>query len=160
LHIVGEIRPGEIGDWSPVRHGADAAVGSSFRPFFRGRRLTHRIRRRLLKPDRVDYRHGYLEYAQLHTSGEPSYPIVMPNFDNTPRSGRLGVVLLGTHPSLFEEQLRVAFRLAKSDQAPDPIVFLRSWNEWAEGNYVEPDQRWGRGYLEAVQRVCTEFAGV
>ena len=32
------------------------------------------------------------------------------------------------------------------------IILLKSWNEWAEGNYVEPDLKWGRGYLEAIRR--------
>ena len=32
------------------------------------------------------------------------------------------------------------------------IILLKSWNEWAERNYVEPDLKWGRGYLEAIRR--------
>ena len=33
------------------------------------------------------------------------------------------------------------------------IVFIRSWNEWAEGNHIEPDLKYGRGYLEAIKEV-------
>jgi hypothetical protein len=158
LHLVGEIRPNEMAGWSPVAHGLDASAGTTLRVFFGARTITRRVARRVLHPDRIDYRRGYREYPHLHHGGEPSYPYVIPNFDNTPRSGRVGVVLLKPDPMLFEEQLRIAFRLAKTEQAPEPIVFLRSWNEWAEGNYVEPDRRHGRAFLEAVQRVQTEVA--
>ena len=52
-------------------------------------------------------------------------------------------------------------RLPGSRQADKPaehrVVFLKSWNEWAEGNYMEPDLRFGRGYLEALQ---TALAGI
>ncbi|MDE6878809.1 MAG: glycoside hydrolase family 99-like domain-containing protein, partial [Odoribacter sp.] len=37
------------------------------------------------------------------------------------------------------------------------LVFLRSWNEWGEGNYVEPDLKFGRGYLEALKEAIQEF---
>jgi len=39
----------------------------------------------------------------------------------------------------------------------DRIVFIKSWNEWAEGNYLEPDQRFGHGYLNALRSVVRDF---
>jgi hypothetical protein len=159
IHFVGEYRPGESIGWSAVANGLDASLGSTYSPFFGGRSLIRRIRRRVLRPDRAPYRSGYLKYPMLHERGEPSYPCVLSNFDNTPRSGRLGVVLLGAEPQLFEQQLRFAHRLAYNEQVPEPIVFLRSWNEWAEGNYCEPDRRYGRAFLEAIKRVQDEFQG-
>jgi hypothetical protein len=153
LHLVGEFRPDESPGWSATRFGLDASVGSSFRPFFGTGSARDRVRHRVRRPDRVPYSRGSLQYPHLHGGGEPSYPVVMSNFDNTPRSGRLGVVLLDSEPAAFEAALRRGVELARSDQAAAPIVFLRSWNEWAEGNYVEPDRRHGRGYLEAIRRV-------
>ena len=38
-------------------------------------------------------------------------------------------------------------------QNEDKIVFLKSWNEWAEGNYMEPDTRWGKGYIQALKEL-------
>ena len=39
------------------------------------------------------------------------------------------------------------------------IVFLKSWNEWAEGNYMEPDLKFGRGNLEALQQALKNVFG-
>jgi hypothetical protein len=39
------------------------------------------------------------------------------------------------------------------------IVFIKSWNEWAEGNHLEPDLRFGRGYLEALRDELREHSG-
>ncbi|MDD5389293.1 MAG: glycoside hydrolase family 99-like domain-containing protein [Gallionellaceae bacterium] len=80
------------------------------------------------------------------------YPLVLPNWDNTPRSGERGLAFVNSTPELFQRHLREAVSRV-ADRAPDQrIVFLKAWNEWAEGNYVEPDQQWGRAYLEAIQQ--------
>ena len=38
----------------------------------------------------------------------------------------------------------------------DRIVFLKSWNEWAEGNYMEPDLKFGKGYLKALKEAIQD----
>ena len=90
-----------------------------------------------------------------HPAAWPDYPLVLPNWDNTPRTGRRGLVFHNATPELFRGHLREAIHRV-ADRAPDErIVFLKAWNEWAEGNYVEPDQRWGRAWLEVIREELT-----
>ena len=84
------------------------------------------------------------------------YPTVLPNWDNTPRSGMNGLVLHGSTPDLFRILLRRALAMVESRDPDHRIIFVKAWNEWAEGNHLEPDQRFGRGYLEAIQEELTE----
>lgn len=85
------------------------------------------------------------------TAGIASHPMVLHAWDNSPRSGADGVVLTDPRPDLFARLLRRAIDLAT--QAPDDaqLVFLKSWNEWAEGNHLEPDLRYGHAYLEVIR---------
>lgn len=55
-------------------------------------------------------------------------------------------------PELFRQQLRQAMeRVATATRPPEKrIVFMKAWNEWAEGNYVETDQKWGHAYLDVI----------
>lgn len=82
-----------------------------------------------------------------------AYPCVYPNWDNTPRKGRKGLVLVNSSPELFENHLRKAVDALEGRTAEHKLVFLKSWNEWAEGNYLEPDTKWGLQYLQALKRV-------
>lgn len=80
----------------------------------------------------------------------PYYPSVLPNWDNSPRSSLRGWVLHESTPELFKLHLGQALDFIKS-QPSQKIIFLKSWNEWAEGNHLEPDQRYGRAFLEVIR---------
>ncbi len=79
------------------------------------------------------------------------YPCVIPNWDNSPRSGLRGLVLQGSTPELFRGHLRDALQQVARKPAAHQIVFIKSWNEWAEGNHLEPDLLFGRRYLEVLR---------
>lgn len=88
----------------------------------------------------------------LSRFGFDAYPCAYPNWDHTPRSGRKGLVLTGSTPALFEKHMKNAIDAVSSRDDEHRIVFLKSWNEWAEGNYMEPDTQWGLQYLQALKR--------
>lgn len=81
----------------------------------------------------------------------PDYPLILPNWDNTPRSGMRGLVFHNATPELFRRHLREALQRVANRPTKDRFVFLKAWNEWAEGNHIEPDQKWGRAWLEVIR---------
>ena len=82
-------------------------------------------------------------------------PAVYPNWDNTPRSGRRGLVLHGSSPERFGPHVRAAVGALASRPADERLLWVKSWNEWAEGNHLEPDVRFGHGWLETLHQELT-----
>jgi lipopolysaccharide biosynthesis protein len=170
IHLVGLA---DDVSWDPREHGFDSAILQSFSHTAHGirrspaQKVTRRLPRFGLDPRR-SYRVStgrpmVYDYEEIDLGRafeglrEHHFPAVVPNWDNTPRSGRRGVVLHRSHPGLFSKHLRTAVRHVEARAPDERVVFLKSWNEWAEGNYLEPDRRFGRGWLEAVR--AEVFAG-
>jgi lipopolysaccharide biosynthesis protein len=83
---------------------------------------------------------------------ERVYPSIIPGWDHTARSGREGMVMINSTPEYFEAHVKEAVELVQQKEQDHRIIFIKSWNEWAEGNYMEPDLKWGKKYLEALKR--------
>jgi Glycosyltransferase WbsX len=90
-------------------------------------------------------------YIEDFDSKENVYPAVIPNYDHSPRSGNFGIIFDDSTPDLFRKMLNKAIAIISKKRNENKIVFLRSWNEWAEGNYVEPDLKFGKKYLDAIK---------
>lgn len=105
---------------------------------------------------RYDYERTVCNYFALEDSWENVYPTILPQWDRTPRVSSWDGVYVNATPEKFEKHIRQALELIK-DKAPEHrILFLKSWNEWGEGNYVEPDLQWGHGFLDAIHRAVVE----
>jgi len=90
----------------------------------------------------------------------PRIPCVCTGWDNSPRRSRDACIFINSTPEKYEFWLtEIANRLKErmlsdgtSGISPSSLVFINAWNEWAEGNHLEPCQKWGRKYLDATRR--------
>lgn len=89
--------------------------------------------------------------TKLEKENNQYIPVLMPNWDHTPRSGARGDLFQGATPEEFEKHCQDA--LTAVAKKKNPLCFVKSWNEWGEGNYMEPDLKYGKGYIEALRSV-------
>ncbi|MEO8751913.1 MAG: glycoside hydrolase family 99-like domain-containing protein [Casimicrobiaceae bacterium] len=158
LHLVGIH---EDPQWDPTQLGFDAVTCQRL-PARRGwvsRRQPLRWASQKLdefrgRPTVYRYEDALPDLMPQPASGFESYPMVTHAWDNSPRSGANALVLHDSNPELFRRVLRRALQL-RADVPPERnLVFLKSWNEWAEGNHLEPDLRFGHGYLDVIREEC------
>ena len=82
------------------------------------------------------------------------YPTIIPNFDRSPRAGKNTTnIWYNSTPELFRKQIIKAMDLIKDRDEEHKILFLQSWNEWGESNYVEPDLKYGRKFLDVLREL-------
>jgi hypothetical protein len=161
IHFVGEDVFIDTEPWDYQADGFDAVAPNSpgvvflrlarrrFWPRYLLPRLVHKLRNYPVLNEYSDY----VSLAAVEPRHDDFYPSVLPNWDNTPRIGRRGFVLTGSTPDLFRRQLWAAMVQVRHRDPDRQIVFIKSWNEWAEGNYLEPDREHGTGYLDACRQV-------
>ena len=149
-----------------IRHRAISLEKSVFTSRLRaaGRELNQRLGKpskviNKLLLQRYDYQEA-AQYALCNSYAPNEFPSVVANWDTTPRYQDEAVIFENASPQAFAQHVRNAISLLRHHEPEKRIVFLHSWNEWAEGNYVEPDERFGRGRLEALKdelaRLCED----
>lgn len=87
-----------------------------------------------------------------------SVPCAFVDWDNTPRKGKRGLVVENANPEEFEKFFMRLLNKTKDEFKKD-MVFVFAWNEWAEGGYLEPDEKYGYGYLQAIKNALEQFKG-
>ena len=81
-----------------------------------------------------------------------AFPSIIPNWDHTPRSGRKGQVMLHQSPEKFQMTMHKMVERVHHKPFDQRFIFIKSWNEWAEGNYLEPDMIYGHAWLDAIKK--------
>ncbi|PIP65243.1 glycosyl hydrolase [Candidatus Peregrinibacteria bacterium CG22_combo_CG10-13_8_21_14_all_49_11] len=146
----------------PRPYGFDAAL--HFQPNFPRMTQLLRPKKQLMdmivrrKPLRLyDYEDVMRVCMHVKDVPYPRFECVIPRWDNSPRAKRRSIIVQKDHPFLYGEWLSAVMRRSSLQQGTSqPVVFLNAWNEWGEGNYLEPDATWGRAYLEATRDVVTQ----
>ncbi|RZI59244.1 MAG: lipopolysaccharide biosynthesis protein [Rubrivivax sp.] len=145
--------------WDPRTAGFDGAVAHRLpdtRPWISRRDPARWLRYKMQAwrgwPTVHRYEEVMREPVVDHVPGADVFPTVFPNWDTTARHGTRGNVIEGCDPELFAGQVRRAVDMLRDRPLDKRLLIVKSWNEWAEGNYLEPDQVTGMGYLEALRR--------
>ena len=159
-------------DWDHKAFGFDAAVQTMnpwvvhVKPENRKRNFFKKIVSRwwVSKNDlkKMPRKVSYNDYVAAYPEGElnnEQYPLICCDWDNTPRSGTDGWLFDDFSLELFEEHCKRAFKETVNKSKSEKFVFIKSWNEWAEGNYMEPDSKYGHGYLQSYKKALTGFLG-
>ena len=82
-------------------------------------------------------------------------PGAFPDWDNSPRKGYNAYIVKGATPEKFKHYFTRLYE--KAAKAGSPFILINAWNEWAEGAYLEPDERNGYGYLEGIKAAKSAY---
>lgn len=99
----------------------------------------------------INYEKITQHFFASEDSWQNVYPSIFPQWDRTPRAGNSEGVYVNATPTTFKKHIQNALNVIKNKDMEHRILFLRAWNEWGEGNYVEPDLKYGHGFLDAIK---------
>ncbi|MCB9043132.1 MAG: glycoside hydrolase family 99-like domain-containing protein [Chitinophagales bacterium] len=155
---------------TPASIGFDAAV--DFQPNWKNypspqkadmwtrlkRKLGFTVANPFLQHRVYDYQQ-YIQHIQQQTPATYTcFPSVMPMWDNTARRKQGATIFVNNTPETYAVWLANSIEQFTPPSANENLVFINAWNEWAEGNHLEPCQKWGRAYLEETQKVLAAYA--
>lgn len=117
------------------------------------------IKRRILAQQKLrtfDYDETWKKVLDARPSAPNAIPSAFVDWDNTPRKMERGSVCIGANPDKFEAYFEKLVYKTIHEYKQDK-VFVFAWNEWAEGGYLEPDKKFGYGYLKAIKNVVDKY---
>lgn len=106
------------------------------------------------RPRCYNYLNAMKEMIVPEDANENIFPTICPNYDHTPRSSTRGLVFTNSNPNNFKKHVTDICKIVSKKK--NKFIFLKSWNEWGEGNYMEPDLKYGKGYINALREVLDQ----
>ena len=106
----------------------------------------------------VDYARAYPRLITDTEQQREVIPELVPQWDHSPRSGsKASTIYYNSTPQFFYEHACAALEAVKKKPEEEQIIILKSWNEWGEGNYIEPDLSNGKGFIEALRKAIDKY---
>lgn len=99
-----------------------------------------------------DYSSVVVRMLQKEAPPYKRFPCVTPSWDNSSRRKHNALIINGSTPALYEKWLSTVVEKFIPYSSDENLIFINAWNEWGEGNHLEPCQKWGRAYLEATRK--------
>jgi lipopolysaccharide biosynthesis protein len=84
------------------------------------------------------------------------FPSVTPMWDNSARRKNGATVFINSDPDIFNEWLTHTIKEFRAYSDDENFIFINAWNEWAEGNHLEPCRKWGNGFLQAIKNALVK----
>lgn len=114
--------------------------------------LWEKVKKKFCHIPKVYYYNDYMKYVLANLKMQDNvYPCINPNFDHSPRSGANGVVIADHSPEKWMQLCKRVFDIYKFRDSEENLIFIKAWNEWGEGNYLEPDLKYGKKFIEATK---------
>lgn len=116
------------------------------------------VRKKFFKklPYILDYGFLWRKILKRSLTSDNEFIGAFVDFDATPRKGVNGFVTQGASPNKFYKYFSRLLMKTNSE-----FIFLNGWNEWGEGAYLEPDEKYKYAYLialkKAIERVKCKY---
>ena len=94
-------------------------------------------------------------FVSQEDKAENIIPTIISGWDHSPRAGKNSLILTNYTPALFQKHLENVFDILV--QKENKICFIKAWNEWGEGNHLEPDLKYGLDFLKTLKQVKESY---
>ena len=106
-----------------------------------------------------DYSKDFSKLITEQDKDKRVIPQIVPQWDHSPRSEHAAdLIYYNSKPESFYLHCLDAFEVLKDKPEEEQILILKSWNEWGEGNYMEPDFSNGDGYIKALRKALNSIS--
>lgn len=112
-----------------------------------------KIKRKILNTPRLLEYNQYIDcMLNEYQVKNNIHPCILPNFDHSPRSAHRGCIIVGNTPDKWKGLCTNIIKKIQIRPQEENLLFIKAWNEWGEGNYLEPDIKYGKKYLVALKQ--------
>lgn len=126
--------------------------------------LWHKIQNKIsevigkkIKVEKYDFEKCYSALTTDNARRKNVYPTLIAGYDRSPRAGRNAQIFYNFTPKCWKAHIKHAINYILHKDYEDRIIMLKSWNEWGESNYVEPDLKYGTAMLDTLKEELTNI---